>query len=164
MPYRLTLLDYSKEKSSFEIATGPVNALTLDEVELQAAAMRTSIDAVTLGTLQREALTAFDNLLSNTPPASKDAQREKKWLISYLDNTPFLDPPVNSIVNPGYQKLFSGTVPTADLAQLNVPNSDDVNILLEPWATFVTNFQTIGRSPYGGQPLVTRIMFVGRNL
>jgi hypothetical protein len=164
MPYRLTLLDYSNEKSSFDVATGPVNALTLDEVEGQAGDMKTSIDAVTLGTIQREALTAFDNLLSNTPPASKEAQREKKWLITYIDNTPFLDPPVDSINNPGYQKMFSNTVPTADLAQLNVPGSDEVNITLEPWATFVTRFQSLARSPYGGQPLVTRIMFVGRNL
>lgn len=164
MPYRLSLLDYSDEKSGVEVATGPVNVATLVEVTGQAADLKAAIDAVTLGTLNTEVLTAFDNLLSNIAPTIKEAQREKKWLVSYIDNTPFLDPPVNSIANPGYQKAFSNTVPTADLSKLTTPGTDDIDLTVSPWPAFVTAWQALVRSPYGGQPVVTGIRYVGRNL
>lgn len=164
MPYRLSFLDYSDEKSGFQVATGPINVATLAGVTTQTASLKSAIDAITLGTLSTEQLTAFDNLLSNIDPTDKEAQREKKWLISYIDNTPFLDPPVNSIVNPGYQKAFSNTIPTADLAQLTTPGTDNVDFTVGVWPAFVTAFQALARSPYGGQPLITQIRYVGRNL
>lgn len=163
MPYKLKIGDYSKESSIFEVNTGPVNALTFDEVQGQAADMKAKVATVIMGTELTEVLTAFDNILSMIYPTNKEAQREKKWLISYIDNTPFLDPPVNSIANPGFQKGFSASLPTADLSHLTTPGSDIVDLSVSPWPNFVTSFQALARSPYGGQPLVTRIMFVGRN-
>jgi len=158
--YTITMLDYNKKSSNFEVRTGPINAVTLAGVETQAGALAAEVDNVTLGTLKKEVLQAFDNLLSNVPPTDKHAQRSSRWLISYIDNTPFLDPPVNSIVNPAYQNQYSHELPTADPASLNVPNSDIVDLTAAPWEAFVTAYEALQRSPNGGQPKVVRIQYL----
>jgi hypothetical protein len=167
MPGQLTfsLLDYSREKSSFSITTGDVTAVSLPGLLSEVGALRTAIEGITLGTVSDEALRAFNTNLSNTPPTNPLAQVESAWLVTYEDATPFFDDPINAIPNEGYGRLFTLTIPTADIAAAGrlAPNSDEA-VLTEPgMAAFVSALETTARSPYGGNIRVVSIRHVGRN-
>jgi hypothetical protein len=166
MPGQLTfsILDYSREKSSFSITTGDVTAVSLPGLLTEVGELRTAIEGITLGVVSDEALRAFNTSLSNTPPTTPLAQIESAWLVTYEDATPFHDDPINAIPNEGYGKLFTLTIPTADIAAEGrlVPNSD-MAVLTEPgMAAFITAFEQTARSPYGGNVNVVSVKFVGR--
>lgn len=167
MPGRLgfTLIDYSREKASFSIATGEVTAVSLPGLLTEVGALRTAVDGITLGNISDESLSVFNTNLSNTPAASRWAQVENSWLVTYEDSLAFFDDPVNAIPNEGYGRLFTVTIPTADVdvaTRLQV-NSDHANLAEAGMAAFVTQFETTARSPYGGTVNVVDIMYVGRN-
>lgn len=161
--YTLTILDYSKEKSTTRFNTGAVTAVSLPGLLTEIGALRSAVDGITLGTMNREGLQVFDTPLSNTPPTDKNAQREDKWLITYEDNTQYFDPPTNAIPNEGYKKLFSIEIATPDRT-LVVNNSDFADITAAPMSTFVTAFEAMCKSPYGGTAHVISAKYVGRNL
>lgn len=167
MPGRLgfSILDYSREKSSFSIATGEVTAVSLPGLLTEVGALRTAIDGITLGTVSDESLSVFNTNLSNTPPASPLAQVETAWLVTYEDNLPFFDDPINSIPNEGFGRLFTVVIPTADIAAAGrlAPNSDNAVLTEAGMTAFITAFQTTARSPYGGTVHVVSIKHVGRN-
>lgn len=167
MPGRLgySLLDYSREKASLSLATGEVTAASLPGLLTEVGTLRTAIDGITLGTVSDERLTVFDTNLSNTPPASPLAQIEVSWLVQYEDATAFFDDPVNAIPNEGFGRLFTLTIPTADIGAAGrlLPNSDEADLTEAGMAAFVTAFETTARSPYGGEVNVVSIRFVGRN-
>ena len=166
MPGKLgfTMLDYSREKSAFSLTTGEVTAVSLPALLTQVGTLRTAIDGITLGTIQNESLSVFNTTLSNTAPASVLAQVESCWLVVYEDNLPFFDDPVNAIPNEGYGRLFTLTIPTADIAASGrmAPNSDAAILTESGMAAFKTAFETTARSPYGGTVTITEIRFVGR--
>lgn len=167
MPGRLgfAILDYSREKSSFSIPTGEVTAVSLPGLLTEVGALRTAIDGITLGTVADESLSVFNTNLSNTPPASPLAQVESAWLVTYEDSLPFFDDPVNAIPNEGFGRLFTLTIPTADIAAAGrlAPNSDSAVLTETGIAAFVTAFENTARSPYGGTVNVVSIKHVGRN-
>lgn len=166
MPGKLgfTMLDYSREKSSFSLTTGEVTAVSLPGLLTEVGQLRAAIDGITLGTIQSESLSVFNTTLSNTPPASQYAQVETCWLVTYEDNLPFFDDPVNAIPNEGFGRLFTLTIPTADIAASGrlKPNSDEAVLTESGIAVFITAFQNTARSPYGGTVSVKNIHFVGR--
>lgn len=166
MPGKLgfTMLDYSREKSSFSITTGEVTAVSLPGLLTEVGNLRTAIDGITLGTVSNESLSVFNTTLSNTTPASVLAQVETCWLVTYEDNLPFFDDPVNAIPNEGYGRLFTLTIPTADIGAAGrlAPNSDRAVLTETGIAAFITAFEATARSPYGGTVNVTDIRFVGR--
>lgn len=167
MPGLITfaMLDYSREKSAFSINTGEVTAVSLPGLLTEIGDLRTAIEGITLGVVSDEALRAFQTNLSNTPPASALAQVESAWLVLYEDILPFFDDPVNAIPNEGFGKLFTMTIPTADIAAAGrlAPNSDDAVLTEAGIAAFITAFEATARSPYGGTTNVVRVTFVGRN-
>lgn len=167
MPGQLTfsMLDYSREKSSFSIITGDVTAVSLPGLLTEVGELRTAIEGITLGVVSDEALRAFNTNLSNTPPASPLAQIESAWLVTYEDSLAFFDDPVNAIPNEGYGKLFTMTIPTADIAAAGrlAPNSDEAVLTETAMAAFVTAFEQTARSPYGGTVNVVSVRHVGRN-
>lgn len=164
MPGRLSfsMLDYSREKSSFSMATGAVTAGTLPGLLTEIGTLRAAIEGITLGVVSDESLSVFNTNLSNTPAASELAQVESAWLVLYEDNLPFFDDPVNAIPNEGFGRLFTLTIPTADIVGRLVANSDEA-AFAGAINTFITAFETTARSPYGGTVNVTKITFVGRN-
>lgn len=166
MPGKLgfSIMDYSREKSSFSLNTGEVTAVSLPGLLTEAGTLRTAIDGITLGTVSDESLSVFNTNLSNTPPASALAQVESCWLVTYEDNLPFFDDPVNAIPNEGYGRLFTLTIPTADIAASGrlAPNSDEAILAETGIAAFISAFEATARSPYGGTVNVTSIRFVGR--
>lgn len=103
--------------------------------------------------------------------STPQAQRETKWLVSYRDSQEFLDPPADTVLNPGFNKIFDVTVGTADEALL-AGNRDEIYTetagnISEGASAFVTAYvnavETNVKSPYGGSVVVTRIKHVGAN-
>jgi len=167
MPGRLgfTLMDYSREKAGFSIATGEVTAVSLPDLLTEVGALRTAVEGITLGTMHKESLSVFDTTLSNIAPTSLLAQRESGWLVTYSDNLEFFDDPINAIPNEGYGRLFTLTIPTAEVnvaTRLQL-NSDMANLAEAGMAAFITALQEAARSPYGGTITVVSIKHVGRN-
>lgn len=163
--YTLTLKDYSKELSSSFIHVGGVTAVSLPGLLTDISAYRSAVDAIVVGVIRSDALTAFKTNLSTALPASAQAQRERKFLITYTDNLPFFDDPVNAIPNAGFGEIFNYEIPTADfsLTGLFPTNTDEVDLAQTQIAAFVTAFEDIARSPYGGTVEVLAITGVGRN-
>lgn len=157
-----TILDYDGERTSTSFYTGNITAVSLPDTLTEFGDLRDAIDAIILGTISTENLKVFETKLSNTRPASKQAQRETKWLVVYEDNLPFFDDPVNAIPNEGYRKVFTFEIGTADLSLL-VANTDLMEIGSGAGATFVAAFEQIARSPYGGTVNVLEVRHVGRN-
>lgn len=160
-----TMLDYSRERSGFSIITGDITAVSLPGTLTQIGALRTAIEGITLGVVADEALRALKTDLSNTPPTSPLAQVESAWLVTYEDTTAFFDDPINAIPNEGFGKLFTLTIPTAELAPAGrlAPNSDEAVLTETGIAAFITAFETTARTPYGGAVNVVSIRHVGRN-
>lgn len=158
-----TLLDHSNEKSTTSFLTGNVTAASLPGLLTQWGTLRTAIEGVTLGVVQKESLKVFDTTLANDPPADENAQVERAWLVSYEDALPFFDDPVNAIPNAGYRKRFSFTIGTADIVGRLLPNSDDADMADTGIAALVSALETTLRSPYGGTINVLKITAVGRN-
>lgn len=160
-----SILDWDGESSAMSFNTGAVTAVSLPGLLTQFGALRTATEGMILGTISEEAQYVFKTKLSNTLPNDKNAQRERKWLVTYEDNLPFFDDPVNAIPNAGYRKVFNLEIPTADAALLpTTPPGDTLDITTGAPAAWVTAFEDIARSPYGGTVTVLSIELVGRNL
>lgn len=147
--YLLSVVDYSKEISHFNTHLGPVNAATITGITGQLATLQSAVDGIILGVLKEEEFLVDRNRLSGALPASKNAQRENKWLVVYHDTVTF--------------EVFKLQIPTADLS-LVVNNSDFADITAGAMATFVTAFQDVAVSKSGNDVLIDYIKFVGRNL
>lgn len=161
----IQMVDYDGEKSAVSFNTGAVTAVSLPGLLTQFGALRSALEGITLGTVTEEAQYVFKTRLANTPPTDKFAQRENKWLVVYEDATPFFDAPVNAIPNAGYRKVFTMEIPTADLSLLpDDPQGSELDLAGTEAAAFVTAFEAIARSPYGGNVNVLKIQAVGRNL
>lgn len=159
-----TLMDYSREKASVGITTAAITAVSIAGALTQFGALRTAIEGITNGVVAAEALYVNRTKLSNTPPSDPTSQRENKWLVTYEDVTEFFDDPVNAIPNAGFRGVFNIEIPTADLTNVDmVPNTDDALLTGTEMAAFISAFEALARSPYGGAVNVTRVQFVGRN-
>jgi hypothetical protein len=159
-----TLLDYDRETGSTNLQTGAVTGVSLPGLLTQIGTLRTAIEGITVGVVSSESLYAFRTRLSNTPPADPDAQRERVWVVHYEDTTAFFDDPVNAIPNEGFGKNFTIAIPTADFSgDRLLTNSEDADLAETSIAAFVTAFEAIARSPYGGEVNVTRIQAGGRS-
>lgn len=161
--YSLSIRDWDKKIGNTQILTGAVTAVSLPGLLTQIGAMRTAIDGLTIGVLADEKQTVFNTILSQAKPTSEFAQRGNKWLVSYHDNTAFFDDPVNAIPNEGYLKPFSVEIPCADNSLLD-DNETFLPLSQTQAAAFVTAFQAMGRSPYGGVVVVDSIEQVNRSV
>lgn len=166
MPARggFQIADYNNEKSDFTFITGPVTALTIQDVLVKFGEMRGRVENITLGVVHKEWQYAWNTLLSNVLPGDVNAQRERKWLGVYEDTTQFLDL-VNAIENPGYLKKFTFEIPTADFSDGRlIAGSDQANFANTSISQFIATYESFAKSPYGGTPRVLSMTGVGRNL
>lgn len=150
--YAITYLDYSVEKSPFQITTITPTAANHDTWKSNMAALKTALADITLGVAQQEVQTALVDVLDNTPPTNALAQRESKWLVTYKGNTS--------------EKLFRSEIPTADIVGHLLPASDEADLTEADMAAFVSAFETVARSPDNGTEACTvlSVRFVGRNI
>lgn len=167
MPGRLAfrMIDYSREESGFSLATGEVTAVSLPDLLTEVGALRTAIEGITLGNVAEESLSVFNTRLTNAAATSPLAQVESAWLVTFEDELPFFDDPVNAIPNEGFGRRFTMTIPTAEIATAGrlQANSDLANLSETGMAAFVAAFEETARSPYGGTVNVIEIKHVGRN-
>lgn len=162
--YSYDLIDHSEETSGFTVQTGAVTAVSLPGLLTEIGTFRGAVNGIVLGNPFKESLKVFDTKLGNAAPADQDAQRERKWLVRYEDNLPFFDDPVNAIPNEGYGKVFTFSIPTADISGRLLPNTDFADLADTEIAAFVTAAEAMLRSPYGGTINILSIQAVGRNL
>ena len=155
------LTDYNGEVSTTTILVGAVTAASLPGLLTDISAMVTAIDNMVLGVRKSDSLRAFKTPGSNALASDPNAQVERKWLVTYDDITAFFDDPINSIPNAGFGKVFSIEIGTAD-ASLLADNQEYLALDAGPGLAFVTAFQNMGRTPYGGEPRVLTIELVGR--
>lgn len=94
-------------------------------------------------------------------PALEEAQVEKGWVVVYADSQQFLDPGPDTVPNPGFGLLFTMTVPTADYTDHLQLNSDFADLAETDIAAFVTAFEALYRSPYGGTVNIVSIRVSG---
>lgn len=159
-----SILDHDEETSNISLWIGVVTAGNLAGVLTQTGALRTAIEGISLGTVTKEdLLVASSNQNAAIPPADPNAQRETKALVSYTDVTEFFDAPTNSIPNEGFGNRFTTEIPCADLSLLTL-NSDRFDLEGTEWAAFVTAFEALIKSPYGGAVQVLNARHVGRRI
>lgn len=158
--YTLTLVDYNGETSRMSINIGVVTVATIASRLSQAADLRAAVLNLTLGNQKSDSMTAFKTNISNNLPANTSAQVERKWLVTYADDTQFFDL-AQAIPNEGFGKLFNVEIATADDSLLE-NNSEFLDLGGPEAAAFVTAFENMARSPYGGQPVVLSMELVGR--
>lgn len=163
--YTISVKDYSKELSSSSVHVGGVTAVSLPGLLTDIAAYKAAVDAIIVGVIREDSLRAFATSNSTALPASAQAQRERKFMVTYTDDLPFFDDPVNAIPNAGFGKIFNFEIPTADfsLTGLFPTNTDEVDLAQTQIAAFVTAFEELARSPYGGTVEVLALTGVGRN-
>jgi len=159
-------LDYSNESSSTSVNVGAVTAVSIAGLLSDIADFITAIDAITVGALKFDQLIAYNTRRTSIPPTDPQAQRERKWMVLYTDTTAFFDDPVNAIPNAGFGKIFKFEIPTAHFGLTDVfpLNSDEADLTQTQIAAFVTAFEAMGRSPYGGAVDVLKIVGVGRSI
>lgn len=155
------LTDYNGEVSTTTVLTGAVTATSLPGLLSDIADMVAATDDLVLGVRKSDSLRAFKTPGSNAFASDPNAQVERKWLVTYDDITAFFDPPVNAIPNAGFGKVFNLEIGTAN-ADLLDNNTEFLDITAGPGLAWVTAFQAMGRTPYGGTPRVLSIELVGR--
>jgi hypothetical protein len=94
-------------------------------------------------------------------PASEEAQVEKGWLVTYTDSSQFLDPGTDLVPNPGFGLLFTMTIPTAEYTGHLALNTDFADLADADVAAFVTAFEALFVSPYGGDTVIQTIRVSG---
>jgi len=158
--YSLTLIDYNGETSRMSINVPVVTAVTLPGMLTSINNLRNSIAALTIGNQKSDTLTAFKTNISNNLPTDQNAQVERKWLVTYADNTEFFDV-AEAIPNAGFGKTFQVEIATAN-AELLTDNDEFLDLASDEAVDFITDFEALARSPYGGQVVVMSIELVGR--
>ena len=151
--YSLTLRDWEGSLGDTQVNTGAVTAISLPALLTQIGALRSAIEAITIGVAAQESQTVFDTILSQDMPTSEFAQRGNKWLVSYHDNTQFFDPPLNAIPNEGFLRKYRVMIPTADNSLLE-DGEKRLDLTTGVGATFKAAFEAIARSPAGGVVVV----------
>jgi len=157
-----TFEDYNAEKSSMAMNIGPITVLNFAAVRDAIDDLKTAVGGLTLGE-QRKTTISEQFSESSAAVTNQNAQRERKWLVSYRDVTQFFDV-ANTISNVGFGNVYQVEVPTADLSLLT-GNSDILPLTQTQAAAFVTAFEAVQNSPTGGNEIeVIEIRHVGRNL
>lgn len=146
----LTFLDYSREKSSMTFFFPAVTALNIADFLSDFGDLRTATEALSIGTLAQDQWTGDRTVYSKTPPADLNAQRERKWLVTYEDTSTFAE--------------YQVEIPVAKTAGLLVANTDLGDLSAADWVTWIAAFETLARSPEGNTVNVLRAQLVGRNI
>src|SRR4026209_1825804 len=113
-----TILDYSEEKSPTRFSFGGVTALNIAGFLTQFGNLRTAVQGIIKGVIQKEKWVGDDNVLSNVPPSDDTAQVELKWLVSYEGATTKKKYRYE-IATPDTSKLIPGT-DQADLTDTDI--------------------------------------------
>lgn len=146
----LSYADYGKKP---EIGTAVFTGVDLTAGNIvaettKADTLRTELEKITLGGIQKRELVAWVN---NTKIAPTDpfAQREIKWVVYYHDNVT--------------GKVWNLELPCADLDKLDPDTNDRADKTDPDVITFIAAFEAFQVSPVGNPVTVDYIAFAGRN-
>lgn len=144
----MSMRDYDKEVSSFQVFGVTVTAGNFAAQAGLASALRTAVLDLTLGS-QSAASDVSAASKSSIIPTNPVANREDKWLVRYIDDTTGVP--------------YSVELPTADLS-LRTNNSEFLDLAGTEAAAFVTAFEAYAVSPAdaGHTVTVTSIQSVAR--
>jgi len=148
--YTRTYKDYSKETSNVRFRVEEINAATITAQLLALAALSSALDGIVLGQPQKYVIVQDDNLISNLPASDVNAQRERKWIVSYRDTVT--------------EDIHTAEIPTADLTGNLLPNSDEADLTSAAWVAFIAAFEAVVVSPDGNPVTVESARHVGRKL
>lgn len=160
MPSQLTLsyLDASGEISAMTGFIPTVTPANFAATSTLINDLVAAIDDIVLGNLNKR-MTSIITLGSAVLPTDEEAQREEKWVIHFRDTTANL---AAGVTNPLFGKQYVTSIGTAMLTGHLAGNTDNA-ALTGDFATFVTTFEAIARSPSGGVADITSIIHRGRN-
>lgn len=147
--YIVSYRDYGKpgEVGTVVFTGADLNAGNIVAQSAAADLVRTTMEAITLGGLEKRQLVAWVNDLK-VEATDPFAQREMKWLVRYHDT-----------VTTEPQRL---EIPCADLQYLD-PNASDRILMSDPdVAAFVAAFEAFQLSDAGNPVEIDQIVFVGR--
>lgn len=139
------------ETASAEVAITTITPANQAAVETAWGNLLTAMAGIVIGRFVKNQVTLARNVTGAQIPATDGlAQRENKWLARYHDNTTFQN--------------FQVSIPTADLS-LHKPNSEFVDLTVDPGLAFKTAFEAVVVSPDDSSHSVTldSLQFVGRN-
>lgn len=159
--YELEFKDYAGKVGKSTIHTGPINALTLTEVEGQAAAYLAAVEAVIRGHIRQETLAAFRNTVADSKPSNQLARNVLRWEIKSIDTTQYMDSPLDAILNPYYGVVLTDTIRTANPA-LTIAGSNQVDLTVDPWPAFKTAFEALAVSPSGFAKRIQSITLIDK--
>ncbi len=145
-----TILDYSEEKSPTRFSFGGVTALNIAGFLTQFGNLRTAVQGIIKGVIQKEKWVGDDNVLSNVPPSDDTAQVELKWLVSYEGQTT--------------KKKYRYEIATPDTSKL-IPGTDQADLTDSDIAAYITAVETLAKTPDDDTEgiNVLGIRLVGRN-
>lgn len=152
MASKLTMryLDHNSEASSFSVPGVDLTAANLIAQQALMAALVAATGGIIIGTLNRETVLLSDTLISAVPATNPFAQRETKWLVTWVDTVT--------------DEVHQSEIPTADLAEL-VPNGGTLNVAAaSAGEDFVNAFEAFVRGNGVNTVQVAEIRHVGRNL
>lgn len=147
----VSVLDYSEETSSTNFSIGAITAVSIAGFLTQFGAWKTALGNIILGTVSKDRWVGDATDISNTPPASANAQIELKWLVTYEGATT--------------KKKFRQELPTADPDKL-IPGTDKADLTDADIAAYITAFEAVAKSPDDDTEAVNvlDINLVGRNV
>ena len=126
-----TIADYSDERSTVSVPVGDITALTIAGLLTQIGTLKSAIEGLTSGVIQRESW-GQSTKISNALPASQSAQRESKILVIYEDSVTY--------------ELFRMEIPCRNDANIAlIANTDKLDLSDAETAAFVTAFEAIAR-------------------
>lgn len=114
------------------------------------ADLGSAIDGIINGVRSTEKRIADEIFLSRTRPSSTEAQREKKWLVVYEDDTT--------------HKLYRNEIACADLTLLTSGSDKITAFPTGPLADFKTAWEAYVLSPDGNTVTLSYLEYVGKRL
>lgn len=156
----IVLRDYDNEPTTMKMNTVDLTAGNLAAQQAALAALAADVPDIVRGTV---AETRLKLITPGTAilPTDEEAQIEKGWLVEYTDSQQFLDPGTDTVPNPGWGLPFSMTIPTAEWDTHLATNTDFADLANADIAAFVTAFEALFVSPYGGTVSVINIRVSG---
>lgn len=146
----LSFLDYDSEVTTTSLEGREVDNTTFDAINLEITAVRTAIEAISIGALRKEVRRMSTDFWVGTPPSDPQAQREEKWTVLYQDTVNF--------------KKFSFEVGCADMLLLDATRRGYMNKTLAAYTNLKAALEAWMRSPYGNIITVYDVHHEGRDL
>ena len=148
--YSVSWRDFSDEKSTSSMTTVQLTAGNVVATLGLLDALLGAMSAITEGNAESSRVTFRAQEENPGRPTSESAQRERKWLVFYHDDTT--------------AKKYRMEIPTAWLTDNMVPGTDLADLAATNIAAFVTAFEAVAKDPDTGlnDVIIDKIQHVGR--